>query len=301
MRRSSTDGEREGWIPYDPDAQPRVVESEPARPTGETSFLDPPPTVKRRFRVIYVALALIALAAAAAFATFLVREPGQTAAVGERWSEWVPEGSPFGRAQEIANRVAEGYRLGGKQLVGVLAGPPLITSNQPEGSSQILVSTIAVRPDLPAGGSSTVDDLVFTGVNGQNSIQYVLCGFGTNCSIAVGKPSAERHTLLRREALELALYTFKYLANINSVSVFLPPRPDGAAAPTMIFLERADLAGELARPLEQTLARTTPKIGEIPQLELERVNRLTQKRLFQYDYTQAQDGSVILLLDPVVT
>ena len=62
----------------------------------------------------------------------------------------------------------------------------------------------------------------------------MLCGYGQNCSIASGQPSVERHTLLRREAVELALYTFKFLPNIDSVSVFLPPRPDNSATPSAL-------------------------------------------------------------------
>jgi uncharacterized HAD superfamily protein len=88
---------------------------------------------------------------------------------------------------------------------------------------------------------------------------------------------------------------------IDSVSVFLPPRPDGAVAPTMVFLRRDDVKFELSRPVEESLSESTPKIGKISTDELERVNRLTNKRLYQYNYTQAQDGSAVMLLDPVVT
>ena len=34
--------------------------------------------------------------------------------------------------------------------------------------------------------------------------------------------------MMRRQAIELALYTFKYVPSIETVTVFLPPRPDGA-------------------------------------------------------------------------
>ncbi len=138
-------------------------------------------------------------------------------------------------------------------------------------------------------------------VDGDTSVQYVLCGYGRNCSIAKGTPSVDRHTLLRREALELTLYTFKYLPNIDSVAVFLPPRPDGASSPTMVFLRRSDVASELSKPIDDVLAPKTPAIGKMSTDELERVNRSTSTHLYQYDYTQAQDGSAVMLLDPVVT
>ena len=55
---------------------------------------------------------------------------------------------------------------------------------------------------------------------------YSFCGLGAHCSIATGKPSQTRGQLVRREALETALYTFKYMPVIDSVIVFMPPRKD---------------------------------------------------------------------------
>ena len=69
--------------------------------------------------------------------------------------------------------------------------------------------------------------------------------------------------LLRREALELALYSFRYLDGIESTLVLLPPRADGQAA-TAVFVERGDVRAELNRPLDQTLtAPLAPGVGEI--------------------------------------
>ena len=79
-------------------------------------------------------------------------------------------------------------------------------------------------------------------------------GSGANCSIKGGTASTARHALLRREALELALYTFKYVHDIDSVSVFLPPRPDGASSATSVFLKRSDVkqrAQQAARRLDR--------------------------------------------------
>ena len=52
---------------------------------------------------------------------------------------------------------------------------------------------------------------------------YSLCGLGASCSIATGTPSVERGELVRREILELALYTFKYVGGIENVIAFMPP------------------------------------------------------------------------------
>jgi hypothetical protein len=86
--------------------------------------------------------------------------------------------------------------------------------------------------------------------------------------------------------------------DVSSVTVFLPPRPDGQSA-TSVFLERKNLGDELGKPLNRTLGTNVPQIGEISKAELEQVNRLTLTRLYEYEYTQAQDGSAILILSPV--
>ena len=52
---------------------------------------------------------------------------------------------------------------------------------------------------------------------------FSLCGLGQSCAIATGKASVERGTLVRREILELALYTFKYVGGVNHVIAFMPP------------------------------------------------------------------------------
>ena len=111
-----------------------------------------------------------------------------------------------------------------------------------------------------------------------------------------------RHTLLRREALELALYTFKYVDGVDSVTVFLPP-PAGTGTTqspaTAVLLEKGDIGPEISKPLSQTLAPLTPSVGTIKAGELQTLNRITRSRLYQFQYTQAQDLSAVLVLDPI--
>jgi hypothetical protein len=284
------------------DYEGRLIDASPATPVTEPGAAKPLADTSRRrdlrgrLRWLYAALVLLAAGGVAALVVGLVSGDDNSRTVGG----FSLDGSPYARTQEIATKISERYRAqDGGQLAAALAGPPIIVTNQPEGSTQILVRTIAITPDLPSGGSSDDRDVVL--VDGNTSVQYVLCGYGQNCSIAKGQPSVERHTLLRREALELALYTFKTVPSIDSVSVFLPPRPDGASAPTMVFLQRKDVADQLARPIDDVLSPKTPAIGKMSADELELVNRATSSRLYQYNYTQAQDGSAVMLLDPVVT
>ena len=255
---------------------------------------------RRRFRYIYAGLAVVLGLGLGALVLVLSDTDKTTQVVAQEWSGYQPNGSTNARAGAIAAHVSEGYRnASGEQLVGAIASPPLVVSNQPEGSTQVLLRAVAVRPDIPVGGE--IADREVEIVDSASSVQYVLCGYGPGCSIASGQPSEARHLLLRREALELALYTFKYVGRVNSVVVFLPPPPGGETASTVAFFRRRDLGPELARPLSETLAPQAPGVGQISREETATLNRITRKRIYQYDYTQSQDGGAILLLDPVTT
>jgi hypothetical protein len=150
-----------------------------------------------------------------------------------------------------------------------------------------------------AATGAEVDDNDTIGANA--NVMYILCGLGDACSITEGQPSAARDALLRREALELALYSFRYLDGIDSTLVLLPPRADGQVA-TSVFIERGDVRGVLDQPLDQTLtAPLTPGVGEIQADEQRVIDRTTQSRVYEYSYLQAQDGSPIMVLTPAVS
>jgi len=260
----------------------------PAPSSGQTRGR----SYRSRFVWIYVALAAIAGAGLAAFVVLLAKPDAAPAA---QWSSWAPTGSDDAKARQVAATVANRYRFkNGQQIVTALVGPPRVSAGGDTGD--LPVRAIAIRPDITSGKKDENDIEI---VDTSSSLLFILCGLGQNCSITSGTPSEERHTLLRREALELALYTFKYLPGINSITVFLPPRPDGQTAPTAVFFRRGDLGDELRRPLSRTLDAPTPKIGTLKGRDLANVNRLTRPHLYQYEYAQAQDGSAILVLDPV--
>ena len=69
---------------------------------------------------------------------------------------------------------------------------------------------------------------------------YTLCGLADGCSIAEGEPSPARGELLRRQALELALYSFTYLDGIGSTLVLFPPA-GGRQFATAVFLQHSDV------------------------------------------------------------
>ena len=75
---------------------------------------------------------------------------------------------------------------------------------------------------------------------------------------------------------------------------------DGQGAPTSVFLKRSDVSSMLRKPLQASFASQTPTIGTMPQREIDLVNQLTLPRLYSFDVQRAQDGSAVLVYDPVV-
>ena len=256
------------------------------------------PEAKRRVRgphgtkfvAAYAVLAL-ALVGAAAGLAFLLQRP--SAAPEPPWSAWTPGSvAQMDRAAEIAVQVSTRYRLpSGHQLVGARALPMIV--------QDIPVDAIAVEEP-----TATPDQQDISFVPAKGSLEYVLCGLGPSCTIAEGQSSAERGILVNREALELALTTFKYVQGIDSVVILRPPRKatakeQQADVPVYALLFRhADLQSELDRPLRATLPETGRlRPGSIGQAEAGTIDALTAPRQFLFDsYQQGPDGRLYMIL-----
>ena len=248
---------------------------------------------RNRFAGFYVALAIVAGAGVGALLVLVNRG---SPAPAPAWSAWQPTGTVDQRAAQIAEHVSSQYRLpSGNALVAVTyQGPPVGTL---DGVTPGPVRAIAVRPDT-TGGRADASDI--TTYDARNTVQFELCGLGKNCSISEGKPSDARGQLLRREALELALYSFQYFGGIESTVVLLPRRADGKEA-TAIFLTKDDVRRELGQPLDQTLtAPLTPGVGEIAADEQAVINRTVGPRMYEYGWLQAQDGTLVMVLAPLL-
>ncbi|MGH3126650.1 MAG: hypothetical protein ACRDPX_01895 [Gaiellaceae bacterium] len=246
---------------------------------------------RSRFAAIYVALAIVA---GVGIGTLLVLVGRGSPAPAPAWSAFEPTGSAEQRAAQIADHVSGQYRLPtGDALVSITyQGPPIGTL---DGTTVQAVRAVAVRPDT-TGGRADASDIAT--IDARNTVQYTLCGLGRNCAIP-GKASDERGQLLRRQALELALYSFHYVDGVDSTLILLPRRADGQEA-TAIFLTKDDLRGELGRPLDQTLtAPLTPGVGEIAADEQAAINRTTRSRFYEYGWLQAQDGTLVMVLAPI--
>jgi hypothetical protein len=242
-----------------------------------------PPAQPHRRRFIFV-YAILALALGAAI-TGIVVFAGRAISPAPAWSTWKPSGGGLGAAKQIAQRVSVGYHLpNGDQLVDVIPRPPSFAS----GSNRVPVPLIAIR-----GPKGRVDEV--QEITPSDSIWYSLCGLGQSCSIASGKPSVARATLVRREILELALYTFKYVGGVKSVVAFMPP-PAGSQPQTVVYLRKNDLEAQLKAPLTATLAPKVPLPSTISAREQEKIDTATESRLYKFGLSQTQQGDAVLVL-----
>jgi hypothetical protein len=258
-------------------AQPPAEERSVARPAA--------PPHRARFLVVYGLLAVALGAAAAGVVVFA----GRAIHPAPAWSSWRPHGGGLGAAREVGDHVAGAYRLpSGKQLVDVITKAPSVS---PANNTSIPIHYVALR-----GPKGKVDQII--PISPSNSVMFSLCGLGPSCSIATGTASVARGRLVRREILELALYTFRYVSGINNVIAFMPPKR-GSAPQYVVYLQRSDLATELHVPLVDTLRSKTPLANTIPAREVTLVDSTTESRLYSFSLSQAQQGDAILVLAPL--
>jgi hypothetical protein len=259
-----------------------VVEGDDRMPVRHVAQVAEAHRHRRRFSFIYLLLAVFGLVVVAAIAGLVAIRPGTTPA----WSLFVPKGSKSQKADAIAAYIAPQYHLdSGQQIVLAQASPPVVQNIPIE-----LIAIVKVSPAGTATGGYTVIDAA-------HSFAYELCGLGDKCAIKSGTPSVDRERLLRREGLELALYTFKYVSGTNAVVVYMPP-PAGKDPTIALLFLKSEYQAELDRPLADTLPNPVPTptaLASMPQKAV--VEDLTATRRYGFSFTQLQDGNVALVLD----
>jgi hypothetical protein len=268
--------------------EPLLAEPEPEPVAAEAASAEKtPPPYRSRFGFITGALIGVGLATIALLVGVLVSPSGSTAPTN--WSNWKPTASDgFAAAHQIADHVSPKYRLGnGDQMVAVLSGP-LEVADVP--------LSVALRT-APSGGDIRLLD--------GKGVMFTLNGLGPHGSIKGGTPSKERHLLLRREALELALYTFRYIDNVDMVVALLPPAPPKKGEATTdvpteaLFYRPGDLRPELDRPINQTIAPSTPRPDSFKGTEARNVDEITRPNLFEASFQQGQNAKAFLVLSRV--
>ncbi|HEX5781210.1 MAG TPA: hypothetical protein VFX80_04785 [Solirubrobacteraceae bacterium] len=255
----------------DPEAETKATaELEDAVQLGaEATVPAGPSPFRSRFGFLFGVLAGLALCAAG-LTVLLIGGSGKSGPqLAENWSAWEPETTRMVEgAAEIAGHVGLQYKLdSGDQLVSIRS-----SSLELQGEE----IGVAVRPQ--AGSLEYLEG---------DGLLYILNGLGPNGTIPTGKASKKRGRLLMREALELALYSFRYLDDVTMVAVLLPQSPVTSATATQqerqtraVFYRPGDLIEELQVPLSDTLSAKTPTPASMTRAESQRVDELTLRNLF---------------------
>jgi hypothetical protein len=279
-----------GKPPPDPLLEPMLAPqveaaAEPAAPAARG-----PAPFRSRFGFIWGALAGIAVCAIGTFAVLITTQNDSGVHLAENWSAWQPETTEMiDGAADIAGHVAFQYKHdGGGQLVSVRS------SSFELGGQKI---GVAVRPQG--------EELQFLEGDG---LMYILNGLGPGGRLP-DKPTKERGRLLLREALELALYSFRYLDDVTMVAVLLPQTAEqqaanaggAAAAPetNAVFFRPGDLIEQLEVPLSRTLSPNTPRPSTMTKAESAKVDSLTLRNLFLASVQPLEaDQSYLVLAEP---
>jgi hypothetical protein len=218
----------------------------------------------RRFRLAYAFLGVCLAAAIAGFVVVVRLPPVKHTP----WSLWRPSGEGVhAQTSSIAAHVNRGYR----QVEALLRWPGR--------GDRLWAIALRKSPD-------SSDSVLY---HGEKSVIYELCGTGANCAIRGTRSEA----LLRREALELTLYTFKYVDKIDTVAVLLPPSDGSQGATDALFFRDSDLE----KPLHKPLRRTFPRLQPPPRLR-SIVGRLTGGHDYDFQFGTVAQGAVLILSPP---
>ena len=201
------------------------------------------------------------------------------------WSSYKPKGSDvLAKAQNMADHVAPAYKFNGEPIA-VVQAQPLVYQNA-------IVDGIAFTRQPFRKIGTPIKQFEPT----DSTVAYVFCGTASRC----GLPSMgadETVALLRRETLELALYTFKYSPGVTSIVGLLPPAGSTNLA---IYLRRKNFTSQLSKPLDATLpAHKVLSYNQLGSVEKATIDRLTMRNTYESQFSQGANGRPILQLRSV--
>ena len=246
-----------------------------------------------RFRLAGGVLAIVAIGAIAI--AIIAVSAGRVTT--KAWSSWKPQFGGVAGARQIAGYVSPGYRITAEQQLAVVS-----VSTNLDGSTLILQE-----------GPSSSDTGVLTG----GTIVYTFCGLGPGCSIP-GKPTVGRLLLARLEAFELALYSFRYLGDVQNVVSILPAEvqeanpvtkgttpslsstPPAALGKTVVAVEfnRKELQPLLGDPLSDFFPSKPLALGGVPTSQaIATMDFITANQLFTPSTETGSDGTQYLVLN----
>jgi hypothetical protein len=230
------------------------------------------------------------------------RSSHATVASSKGWSAWSPTSSGSDGVTEIADFVAPYYRLDAASQLDAIT-PISVSQSTAAGTTTGKGMTVVVNA---ASSSAKAESLeLLTG----KTVAYNICGLGAKDCELPGTATINRMLLLRREALELALYTFKYTNAANVIAV-LPPGHSvtvngtlGSKVTVATLFQRSELQPFLKTPLKKTLSDYPLDISELglwsKTTEAELVQEVTADGLFSSQLEAQQEGGTLLVLSPL--
>ena len=260
----------------------------------------------QKFRIAFAVLCGVALGAIAVAVVIAVNNSNSRNAVtaAGHWSSWAPDTSGSQGISEIADHIAPYYRVSASQQLDAVT-PISVSQTTAAGTTTGSGLTVVVNTST----SSKNQSLAL--LNGK-TVAYNICGLGpANCELA-GTPSTSRMLLMRREALELALYTFKYISGSQNVIAVLPPgkttnsnsgAASGSGVTVVVGFVRKQLQPLLNIPISKTLQEYPPAASELPlwsqSEEAGLVDQITAHELFSSQIESQQEGGSLLILSPL--
>ena len=290
--------------------QPDPALAPPLTALGKSEQIpqEPPPHA-HKFRVALAVLCGIAFGALAIAAAVAIHDTtvNGSPSSSEAWSAWAPTDSGSTGVREIADHVAPYYRLNASKQLNVITP---ISVSQATSAGTTTGSGLTVAVDTTPSSSSPSLSLL----NGK-TIAYNICGLGpADCELP-GTPSSNRMLLMRRQALELALYTFKYVPTSENVLVVLPPATkatkatstdaSGSRQTVALLFVRKELEPWLNVPLSKTLASYPLEDSELAvwskTQEASFVDEVTANGLFSSQMESQQEGGRLMVLTQLPT
>jgi hypothetical protein len=236
---------------------------------------------KRVFRLAYAVLALAFWLSLAGFVGLRAR-PNHSKSVA--WAAWRPSTVGRNGAHQIALRIAPRYKdTNGAQLAAVQEHGPQVQG--------LRLEAIGVRRLNEGGQINPYIGLFRT----NKTLIYAFCGLQQNCAMQ-GESTDLQQRAVRREALELSLYAFKYLKDVDQVVSLVQSVKDGGTS--AVFLRKSQLEPELEHPLRDTLPLASPPSAATHDpKEAAVIDALTLPNTFPAHFEPLPDGDAILVLD----
>ena len=279
---------------------PEPVAEASAPPKVEQKLNLPPTQYRNRFGFLAGALGGVVLGSIAlAIALFAYADNGgDDYGMHPNWSAWQPDDETLADgASQIATHVGTQYK-------------------HPNGDQLLQVKAVTGEIPLTLQASQITD---LTG----DTVIYQMDGLGEGGSIT-GEASTARGAVVFREALELALYTFRYLPDAEGVMVMIPPPPtdpaeaaevaaatakaatDPEAAAKVaeaqakakakyraLYFRPGDLKSELQIPLGVTVPAGAPNADTITKAEEDDINQRVRSNLFTWEQNP-QTGALLM-------